>query len=73
MCRPAARATNRSSREDEVVLKELRNISRKAGIKQLELIAEGRNYVLTRYRKRAAVTRGYRSAGVPPPISCGTF
>ena len=38
--------------EDEVVLKELREISHKTGIKQQELIAEGLNYVLTKYRMR---------------------
>jgi antitoxin-like ribbon-helix-helix protein len=39
--------------QDEVVLKELRDISHEAGISQQVLIAEGLNYVLAKYRKRA--------------------
>ncbi len=38
--------------QDEAALKELRAISAEAGISQQELIAEGLNYVLTKYRKR---------------------
>jgi len=40
------------SAEDEVVLKKLREISHKTGIKQQELIAKGLKLVLTKYRKR---------------------
>jgi hypothetical protein len=38
--------------QDEVVLKELRDISHETGVSQQVLIAEGLNYVLTKYRKR---------------------
>jgi galactose-1-phosphate uridylyltransferase len=55
MCRPSRK--NRKSIttwQDEVVLKELRDISRETDIKQKQqdLIAEGLTYVLTKYRKR---------------------
>jgi hypothetical protein len=39
--------------QDEVVLKELKDISHETGISQQVLIAEGLNYVLAKYRKRA--------------------
>jgi hypothetical protein len=42
--------------QDEVVLKELRDISHETGISQQVLIAEGLNYVLTKYRKRTVAT-----------------
>lgn len=38
--------------QDEAALKELRTISAETGFAQQELIAEGLNYVLTKYRKR---------------------
>jgi len=38
--------------QDEVVLKELKDISHETGIPQQVLIAEGLNYVLAKYRKR---------------------
>jgi Ribbon-helix-helix domain len=38
--------------QDESALKELRAISHETGISQQTLIAEGLNYVLTKYRKR---------------------
>ena len=42
--------------QDEVVLKELKDISHERGIPQQALIAEGLNYVLTMYRKRTHAT-----------------
>jgi Ribbon-helix-helix domain len=42
--------------QDETALKELRDISHATGISQQVLIAEGLNYVLTKYRKRAVAT-----------------
>ena len=39
--------------QDEAALKELRAISAETGISQQELIAEGLNYVLTKYGKRS--------------------
>jgi hypothetical protein len=39
--------------QDEAALKELRAISGRTGISQQALIAEGLNYVLTKYRERA--------------------
>jgi hypothetical protein len=42
--------------QDEVVLKELKDISHERGIPQQVLIAEGLNYVLAKYRKRAMRT-----------------
>jgi hypothetical protein len=54
--------------EDEVMLKELREISHKTGFKQQELIAEGLNYVLDQIPKARLAVR-WRSA----TISCGTF
>jgi hypothetical protein len=38
--------------QDEVVLKELKDVSHERGIAQQALIAEGLNYVLAKYRKR---------------------
>ena len=38
--------------QDEVVLKELEDISHETGIPQQVLIAEGLNYILAKYRKR---------------------
>jgi hypothetical protein len=38
--------------QDEAALKELRVIASETGISQQALIAEGLNYVLTKYRKR---------------------
>jgi hypothetical protein len=38
--------------QDEAALKELRAISAETGLSQQELIAEGLNYILTKYRKR---------------------
>jgi hypothetical protein len=38
--------------QDEAVLKELKDICHVRGIPQQVLIAEGLNYVLTKYRKR---------------------
>jgi len=42
--------------QDAAVLKELREISHERGIPQQILIAEGLNYVLTKYRKRTVGT-----------------
>jgi hypothetical protein len=42
--------------QDEVVLKELRDISHERGIPQQVLIAEGLNYVLAKYRRRTVAT-----------------
>ena len=56
-CRPAAK--NRKSIttwQDEVVLKELKDISHERGVPQQVLIAEGLNYVLTKYRRRTIAT-----------------
>ena len=39
--------------QDEAALKELRAVSTETGISQQVLIAEGLNYVLTKYRKRS--------------------
>jgi hypothetical protein len=39
--------------QDEAALKELRVIASETGISQQELVAEGLNYVLTKYRKRS--------------------
>jgi Ribbon-helix-helix domain len=39
--------------QDEAALKELRAISAETGISQQELVAEGLNYVLTKYGKRS--------------------
>ncbi|MEZ0301436.1 MAG: ribbon-helix-helix domain-containing protein, partial [Hyphomicrobiaceae bacterium] len=39
--------------QDEAALKELRAISAETGISQQELIADGINYVLAKYRKRS--------------------
>jgi Ribbon-helix-helix domain len=39
--------------QDEAALKELRAISAQTGISQQKLIAEGLNYVLTKYGKRS--------------------
>jgi hypothetical protein len=39
--------------QDRAVLKELREISHERGIPQQVLIAEGLNYVLAKYRRRA--------------------
>jgi len=38
--------------QDEAALKELRTIASETGISQQALIAEGLNYVLTKYRRR---------------------
>jgi hypothetical protein len=42
--------------QDAVVLKELKDISHERGIPQQALIAEGLNYVLTKYRRRTVAT-----------------
>jgi hypothetical protein len=42
--------------QDAAALKELRAISGETGISQQVLIAEGLNYVLTKYRKRTVAT-----------------
>jgi Ribbon-helix-helix domain len=42
--------------QDEAVLKELKDISHERGIPQQVLIAEGLNYVLTKYRRRTVAT-----------------
>jgi hypothetical protein len=39
-----------------VVLKELKDISHERGVPQQVLIAEGLNYVLTKYRRRSVAT-----------------
>jgi hypothetical protein len=51
---PPSRKNRRSitTWQDEVVLKELKDISHETGIPQQVLIAEGLNYVLAKYRKR---------------------
>src|SRR5262245_59940311 len=59
---PPSRKNRKSmtSWQDEVVLKELRDISHETGISQQVLIAEGLNYVLAKYRRRTNETRGGR-------------
>ena len=42
--------------QEEAVLKQLRDISHERGIPQQVLIAEGLNYVLAKYRKRAVAS-----------------
>jgi Ribbon-helix-helix domain len=42
--------------QDEAVLKELKDISHERGIPQQVLIAEGLNYLLTKYRRRTIAT-----------------
>jgi hypothetical protein len=42
--------------QDEAVLKELKDISHERRIPQQVLIAEGLNYVITRYRRRTATS-----------------
>ena len=42
--------------QDEAVLKELKDISHERGIHQQVLIAEGLNFVLTKYRRRTVAT-----------------
>lgn len=63
--RHSARTVRSSSRknrrsvttwQDEAALKELRTIANETGISQQALIAEGLNYVLTKYRKRTVAT-----------------
>ena len=51
---PPSRKNRRSitTWQDEAALKELRTIASETGISQQALIAEGLNYVLTKYRKR---------------------
>jgi hypothetical protein len=42
--------------QDAAALKELRAISVETGVSQQALVAEGLNYVLTKYRKRTVAT-----------------
>jgi hypothetical protein len=51
---PPSRKNRRSitTWQDEAALKELRAMSAETGLSQQELIAEGLNYILTKYRKR---------------------
>jgi hypothetical protein len=56
--RPGLRAARAASvyLQDEAVLKELKDISHERGIPQQVLIAEGLNYVLSKYRSRTIRT-----------------